>query len=444
MNLSTIKIKKFVDYKKNIYHQLSNSARKKFDIIVFSSANKSIAEKSVRMKLYENYCLLKSIRLKNRSSKTTNILNPNKSIDFLIAEKYPNNFLTNQPFYESLEKKGFKVVYFVSKSLEKLVEGKSKITFSSNDFTVKDLFHLVVDLFFIFIATAKNNKTKSLISYYLLIFNDLIETYKFKKNIANLKSLRSKYSIISEDHSIEIRTLIKYGNHLGQIIFLQHGLIDTIKVKESGLIDEHLFNKAILWGDYYFDAYKKSKHNVCSIGSIKHSALLEKYDFKSYEQDKSILIVSTPPTGKALNIEQVEKLTLCYIEYANKLIDYKFYYKLHQAEQISFYNKYSPPNNFKFIEPENNIYELITRCKHVVVTASTIGHEAYLFNKNLILINVDYNHLYPFAKLIIEQNDFSAFEKALKTDGVKVNENKAFYIKTSPTINNEILSAILN
>lgn len=443
MNQSTNKIKGFVDYKKTIYESLSESVRDKFDRIIFSSANKSTTYKSYKIKLYEILNHIKSIKFYNKKNKLTNI-NSKRTFDFIIAEKYPNNFLTNKPFYDYLEKNGYSLFYYVSDSVDSLVASEAKIIYTHNNISVIDLLSILADLFQILNVSIFRRQIKAFKSYFFTIFSDLIDVHKIKKNTHLIKNVKANYLIVSEDHSINNRTLIKTSKCFNKCVFLQHGLIDIEKVKKSGLYQEHIFNKAIIWGDYYLDAFNNENHQICSVGSIKHSELLRKYDFRTNEQDKSILIVSTPPTGKALNAEMVERLTTSFMEYARQLKDYNFYYKLHHAEQMLFYQKFTPPSNFKFINPEINIYELIMHCKHVVVTASTIGHEAYLFDKNLILVDVGYNHVYPFAQKIVKQGDFESFKNALASHVIQVDNQKDFYIKTSRNIHQEILSAILN
>lgn len=183
--------------------------------------------------------------------------------------------------------------------------------------------------------------------------------------------------------------LIKSAHeHKIEVIELQHGIIAFNHLgyhyPDSSKVDGAYFpDKIYLFGKYHYFAKFSSTMKPIVFGAQK---IIREFYLKQIEEiPKTILVI-----GQGLEVGNFFKMTY---EIAALLPDYNIKYILHPSEIMTSEELILHKNNCNNLTVYNNfdinVYQLMKETEYVISRMSTLCLEATLFQKKLILLDID-------------------------------------------------------
>ncbi|WP_326511606.1 hypothetical protein [Clostridium intestinale] len=240
------------------------------------------------------------------------------------------------------------------------------------------------DLVLISVNKIIKNSIKSIIIYYILIRNYLIQT---KIN---------KILLCSDSHSIS-RLICQIAKKYDVLTIVhQHGSIGKIAFTPI------YADKFLAWGEYNKNLLinlGEKKDKIIISGNIKYKEFpSEKVDSRN---DKVNLLWAVNPIGKSINKELFNILE-GYIKLNENIIE-KVNIKLHPGEKDkefmdNLFRNSSVKEKINIIY-KGNLIELIKNSNLVLITQSTAGIEAFMCGKTVMLYdNPNIPELLPYRK----------------------------------------------
>jgi len=236
--------------------------------------------------------------------------------------------------------------------------------------------------------------------------------------------INNKYRAIflSDSHCIEHYSLIAAASECKiPTIEYQHGVIGLGVVKYNFLSNS---KKGIYFPDYLFtygefwnSACSLPKHaQAISVGSPLFDESKEKYN-GNLLGDKNVVYISTGFIGEELSKHAINfaKLT--------EGLGYRVIYKLHPSECLTWRERYpwlvnaiNENGNIECVHQSTNIYEILSKAKHVVSVASTVIFEALSFGCNVYIWNkAEYEkHFRNYYNEITKRGYVDLFESELE------------------------------
>lgn len=253
------------------------------------------------------------------------------------------------------------------------------------------------------------------------LFNFVKIHYYLVDNFNKLLSKANPKFIVVEDGNYgggDKTTLIWCANKLGiKTIEVQHGVFDLAFKYGDNLVgnkDFSLFKTSLLFtmGKYWTN-YSNISSKVYELGYPYLEEIIGNYTFKT---DNSILFIS-----QGLVTFPLKEIA---IELAQKS-NYKIIYRLHPNEHVSDYADFKKLN----IEVSNieDLFELITKCKGVVGSYSTVLFEALLFGKKIFVHRNKFSDEYIPENLGIRFGSAADLINSLETDSVFLSEKNNFW-----------------
>lgn len=198
--------------------------------------------------------------------------------------------------------------------------------------------------------------------------------------------------VVSTDFSTDARTLELLAQQRGiQTVSIQHGLFyETIRPAYF------LADYICVWGAYhaeFINLPQHSKQEVIVTGSPKHDELVQQYSQSVSPSGRpQIMYVSTPITISPGLSSETYFLTLNeIIKAANEMPEYDFVIKLHPSESGELARQFcaqkSKLGNVRITKVED-AYKLIHQSSVVIVVSSTIGYEALLMHRPVLILNL--------------------------------------------------------
>lgn len=244
-------------------------------------------------------------------------------------------------------------------------------------------------------------------------FADLAERYGVPSPPSVLRSFESAAEYLSEVKLTAIRLeqvfhrfrpeqfFVSSGAHMparvGELlcrdhdclsVHIQHGVYKGDKESRDLLADV-----ICLWGEFH---RRRMELNPCPselliTGSPKHDELRQKYAALSQSQRPLVVFYSTRSGSWVIGVRDFERHLAAVYAAAKALPDVEFVVKLHPGETRATVERLStnssrPPN--VRVTQADDAYELLQRCHAAMTVSSTVGYEALLFRRPLLILNL--------------------------------------------------------
>jgi UDP-N-acetylglucosamine 2-epimerase len=126
-------------------------------------------------------------------------------------------------------------------------------------------------------------------------------------------------------------------------------------------------------------------------GSPKHDELRQKYAALSQSKRPLVVFYSTRSGSWVIGVRDFERHLAAVYAAAKALPDVEFVVKLHPGETRATVERLStdssrPPN--VRVTQADDAYELLQRCHAAMTVSSTVGYEALLFRRPLLILNL--------------------------------------------------------
>lgn len=171
-------------------------------------------------------------------------------------------------------------------------------------------------------------------------------------------------------------------------LHLQHGLYKGDK-ETRNLLSETI----CLWGDFH---RRQMERNPCRgkllvVGSPKHDLLRCKYATMPQSARPLVAFYSSRKASWIIGSEDFERHLQAVCTAARLMPAVEFVIKLHPSEQRDVVERLTAdstrPANVR-IAHADDAYELLQRCHVAATVSSTIGYEALLFQRPLLILNL--------------------------------------------------------
>lgn len=171
-------------------------------------------------------------------------------------------------------------------------------------------------------------------------------------------------------------------------VHLQHGIYKGDKESRNLLSDV-----ICLWGEFH---RRRMELNPCPAellvtGSPKHDELLRKYAALPQSNRPLVAFYSTRSGSWVIGTSDFERHLAAVRTAAATLPDVDFVIKLHPGETRGVVERLNAeanlPSNLR-VTHTDDAYELLQRCHAAVTVSSTIGYEALLFRRPLLILNL--------------------------------------------------------
>jgi hypothetical protein len=196
------------------------------------------------------------------------------------------------------------------------------------------------------------------------------------------------FFVSSGSHSpARIGELLCREHHCASL-HLQHGVYRGDK-ETRNLLSETI----CLWGDFH---RRQMERNPCRakllvVGSPKHDALRGKYAATPQDERPLVVFYSTRKASWVIGEEDFERHLRAVYAAADAMPAVEFVVKLHPSEQRQVVERLtadrSRPVNLR-VTHTDDAYELLQRCRVAATVSSTIGYEALLFQRPLLVLNL--------------------------------------------------------
>ncbi|MFN8313174.1 MAG: hypothetical protein U0289_10210 [Cyclobacteriaceae bacterium] len=198
--------------------------------------------------------------------------------------------------------------------------------------------------------------------------------------------------LVSSASTVDAQILVHLCRSMGIKFFeMTHGMFQDTPILRYQNVPVKL-----VWNRHQYDLMKKYRPEVnCRvIGNPKHDSIVSNFRKaapKRVYTQPYVLLISTP--GNNISISRITYLQILsdFIDTARSIPELQFVFRLHPSEDLAKISadavQFSPPPNF-VIDNTNNTYEMLYHTEMVVVSTSTVGYEALLFDKAIICYSI--------------------------------------------------------
>lgn len=171
-------------------------------------------------------------------------------------------------------------------------------------------------------------------------------------------------------------------------VHVQHGVYKGDKENRNQLADV-----ICLWGEFH---RRCMENNPCPAellitGSPKHDELRRKYAALPQNMRPLVVFYSTRSGSWVIGTHDFERHLAAVYSAARTLPDVDFVVKLHPGETQATVERLtadaSRPSNLRVTQTDD-AYELLQRCHAAMTVSSTVGYEALLFRRPLVILNL--------------------------------------------------------
>ncbi|MEX2400652.1 MAG: hypothetical protein WD423_07755 [Rhodothermales bacterium] len=197
--------------------------------------------------------------------------------------------------------------------------------------------------------------------------------------------------VVSTDFSVDARVLELLARQRGiRSVSIQHGLFYE-KVRPKYFLADEI----CVWGSYhakFFEGLPDRQERVVITGSPKHDRLRERAANNPRRERPLIVYASTPITiSPGLSRNDYVK-TVKDVVHASKAMPHcDFVVKMHPSENPYFARqlciRFGAGANL-CVTDEENVYDLIEQSSAVIVVSSTLGYEAMLMQRPVVILNL--------------------------------------------------------
>lgn len=223
--------------------------------------------------------------------------------------------------------------------------------------------------------------------------------------------------VLSSSSPIDAQVIV----HLAQtnrvkVIEITHGIF-----QETPILKFQNIPVKLVWNQYQIDLMRvfKPETRCILVGNPKHDMLLKNFANnpppKIFDRPY-ILFATTPGNTNSITWTTYLRILKDFVDAAVLEPTKLFVVKLHPSESLEKIEakctEFGSPKNL-IVEKESDIYQLLFHAEAVMVVTSTVGYEALLLNKRLIIYAIDNGEKWlPFSKYNLATRVESAGEIA--------------------------------